>query len=150
MATDSSQRSAFFSPAARLPDDVEVRCVEEASSESGVAYLKVEYLGLSGWVKKAYLTLPEPAQAMEGSSDSEESDEEDGERPACEHTSPTLLACLTDILHSMCLALQTNGAFTTSLTSVSRARRSSTWSSGCPWASGQLPGSRLRTSRPTW
>ena len=85
MATDSSQRSAFFAPAARLPDDVEVHCVEEAASESGVAYLKVEYMGLSGWVKKAYLTLPEPPQAMEGSEEEEEEsdddEEEEGERP---------------------------------------------------------------------
>ena len=76
-ATDSSARSAFFTPEARLPDEVEVACVEEALSESGVAYLKVEYQGLSGWMKKAYLKLPAPLSevAEESESDGEESDE---------------------------------------------------------------------------
>ena len=50
-----------------------------------MAYLKVEHAGLSGWVKKAYLQLPEPPQAMEGSEEEEEEsdddDEEEGERP---------------------------------------------------------------------
>ena len=50
-----------------------------------MAYIKVEYMGLSGWVKKAYLQLPEPPQAMEGSEEegeeSDDDDDEEGERP---------------------------------------------------------------------
>ena len=97
-ATDSSARSAFFTPEARLPDDVEVACVEEACSESGVAYIKVEYNGLSGWMKRAYLKLPEAPLEVDDEEEDEESDEESGERPFTtihNHSQPfTTIHCL--------------------------------------------------------
>ena len=55
--------------------------MEEACSESGVAYIKVEYNGLSGWMKRAYLKLPEAPLEVDDEEEDEESDEESGERP---------------------------------------------------------------------